>query len=75
MKVNINKTKIIHFRKKKCCERTQVDFHLNGFSIEVCANYKYLGVILNEFLDFTETANVLSEAAGRAFSSLVTNLY
>ena len=27
------------------------------------------------FLDFTETANVLSEAAGRAFSSLVTYLY
>jgi len=27
------------------------------------------------FLDFTETINVLSESAGRAFSLLVSNLY
>ena len=74
MEVNINKTKIIHFRKK-CCERNHVDFYLSGLNIEICENYKYLGIILNEFLDFTETANVLSVAAGRAFSSLVTNLY
>ena len=74
MEVNINKTENIHFRKK-CCERTQGDFHLSGFNIEICENYKYIGIILNEFLDYTETANVLSEAAGRAFSSLVTNLY
>ena len=44
-------------------------------NIEICENYKYLGVILNEFLDFVETANILSEAAGRPFLSLVTNLY
>ena len=74
MEVNINKTKIIHFRKK-CCERIHVDYHLSGLNIEICENYKYLGIILNEFSDFTETANVLSEAAGRAFSSLVINLY
>ena len=32
-------------------------------------------MVLNEYLDFTETANVLSESAGRAFSSLIVNLY
>jgi len=30
---------------------------------------------LNAFLDFTETANILSESAGRAFVMLVSNLY
>ena len=63
MEVNINKTRIIHFRKK-CCEGTHVDFHLSGLNIEICENYKYIGVILNEFFEFTETADVLSEAAG-----------
>ena len=37
--------------------------------------YKYLGIVLNEHLDYTETANTLSESAGRAFSSLIVNLY
>ena len=29
----------------------------------------------NDYLDFNNTSNVLSESAGRAFSSLVVNLY
>ena len=74
MNVNIGKTKIIHFRKKSVL-RTEFEFYLGNSKLEICENYKYLGVVLNEFVDFTETSNVLSEAAGRAFSSLVSNLY
>ena len=74
MEVNINKTKIVHFRKTNC-ERTVFNFHLGNRSIEVCETYEYLGIILNEHLDYTETANALSESAGRAFSSLIVNLY
>ena len=74
MDVNINKTKVVHFRKSNT-DRTEFNFKLGNNDIEIRGNYKYLGVVLNEYLDFTETANVLSESAGRAFSSLIVNLY
>ena len=74
MEVNINKTKIIHFRKTNSA-RTVFNFHLGNCPIDICDTYKYLGIILNEHLDYTETANALSESAGRAFSSLIVNLY
>ena len=70
MDVNINKTKVVHFRKSNT-DRTEFNFNLGNNDIEIRGNYKYLGVVLN----FTETANVLSESAGRAFSSLIVNLY
>ena len=74
MEVNINKTKIVHFRKTNS-ERTNFNFHIGNRHIDVCETYRYLGIILNEYLDYTETANALSESAGRAFSSLIVNLY
>ena len=64
MNVNIGKTKIIHFRKKSVL-RTEFEFYLGTSKLEICENYKYLGVVLNEFVDFTETLNVLSESAGQ----------
>ena len=74
MDVNINKTKVVHFRKSNT-DRTEFNFKLGNNDIEIRGNYKHLGVVLNEYLDFTETANVLSESAERAFSSLIVNLY
>ena len=74
MSVSISKTKVVHFRKKNNA-LTDFEFNLGDSILEICHKYKYLGVILNEFLDLTETANVLSESAGRAFSMLVSNLY
>ena len=74
MCVHISKTKVVHFRKKNIA-LTDFEFKLGDSILEICHKYKYIGVILNEFLDFTETANVLSESAGQAFSVLVLNLY
>ena len=74
MYVNTGKTKIVHFRKKSVL-RTEFEFYLGNSKLEICQNYKYLDVVYIDFVDFTETSNVLSEAAGRAFSSLVSNLY
>ena len=74
MSVNISKAKVVHFRKKNKA-LTDFEFKLGDSILEICHKYKYLGVILNEFVDFTEITNVLSESAGRAFSMLVSNLY
>ena len=40
--------------------------------MEYCRTYKYLGVTLNEFLDFEITAEAQAEAAGRAVGALIT---
>ena len=60
---------------KSNTDRTEFNFKLGNNDIEIRGNYKYLGMVLNEYLDFTETANVLSDSAGRAFSSLIVNFY
>ena len=75
MEVNIKQTNIVHFRKNNI-KRTEFNFHLGDQQIDVCETYKYLGIVtvLNEHLDYTETANDLSASAGRAFSSLIVNL-
>ena len=39
-----------------------------------CSVYKYLGANINEYLDFTFTANCLADTAGRALSSIVTKM-
>ena len=62
IEVNIKKTKIVHFRKSNI-KRTEFNFHLGDQQINVCKTYKYLGIVLNEHLDYTETANALSASA------------
>ena len=64
----------ISFHKKNKV-LTDIEFKLGDSILEICHKYKYLGVVLNEVLHFTETANVLSEYVGRAISMLVSNLY
>lgn len=70
MAINCTKTQIVHFRRKST-ERTTKSFKCGNNKIEVVSKYKYLGCILDEYLDFSITANVLADAAGRAIGSLV----
>ena len=49
-----------------CC------FYIIGDDIiSVAPSYKYLGCVLTDTLDFTETANILAESAGRALGGLL----
>ena len=50
--------------------RSAFDFHLGVDSVEYVQNYKYLGIVLNEFLDFSVTSEALSQAANRALGAL-----
>ena len=63
MKVNVSKSKIVHYRPSGQ-ERTQFVFKLGSENLEVVSQYKYLGLVLNEFLDFSITAALLAESAG-----------
>ena len=42
--------------------------------VPYCKEYKYLGATINEFLDFTYTAECLADSAGRALGSIVTKM-
>ena len=70
MTINIDKTNVIHFRKKRTVV-TNHEFKLGGATVRNVKEYKYLGVLLNEFMDFNSTAELLSGAAGRALGGLI----
>ncbi len=46
-------------------------FVLGNTELNIVEHYKYLGIILNEFLDDDVTAQVLSDAANRALESVI----
>ena len=67
--INCGKTKVVHFRKKRI-PRSCVQFHIGENIIEY-AEYKYLGVVLDEFLNFENTANVMALSASRALGAII----
>jgi exonuclease III len=69
--VNAEKSQIVHFRKKTVT-KTIYDFKLGEIDMHVVERYKYLGVVLDEFLDFSEVVNSLAVGGGRALGSLNT---
>ena len=68
--VNIDKTKIVHFRPKRS-PRTNYNFQFNNSNLEIVDKYKYLGVILNEYINYTLLSDTVAGAAGRALSGVI----
>lgn len=56
--LNKNKTKIVHFRNKSVL-RSNSQFKCGELCLEYAACYKYLGVLLNEFSDYSIIAKEL----------------
>ena len=71
MKVNSTKSNIVHFRPCRV-PKTSYLFVYNMDVIEIVSRYKYLGIVLDEMLDYSVTANVLADSGGRALGSLYT---
>ncbi len=69
MKLNINKSKIVHFRnvndKKSNCV-----FEYGECELEKVDKYKYLGIVLNEHLEYSMVAMILANSAGRALGAI-----
>ena len=73
MAVNYDKTKIVHFRKLNV-EVTNVNFKYGPDTIELVPQYKYLGCVLNEHLDYTVTSDILAKSGLRALGAVVNKL-
>ncbi len=70
MKINNDKTKVIHFTKKST-KIADVTFQLGEHKVKMVDKYKYLGGYLNEYLDYQTIANTVSGAAGRALGGVI----
>lgn len=70
MSVNISKTKVMDFRKKNV-EKTDYEFKLCGNTVEYASYYKYLGVYLDEHLNFDKHAEMLSKSGSRALGAVI----
>ena len=69
MVVNEEKTEIVHFRKKSA-GKTQYQFKYGNSILNVNSKYRYLGLVLDEYLNFNTTSDVLAEAGGRALGGI-----
>ena len=70
MKVNAEKSAIIHFRRKSCV-RCDHEFSIGGEVIPVVTEYKYLGCVVDEFMDLNAMVDDRAEAGRRALGSLL----
>ena len=51
--------------------RTRVNFKFGQKTIGYCSSYKYLGLTINQFLDFGKMSNSFSDPASRALSAVI----
>ena len=70
MSVNLNKSKVMHFRNKSV-QRTAYVFKYDGNEIDIVDQYLYLGLLLTEYLDYELMAKNVSKSANRALGLLI----
>ena len=70
MRVNVKKTNVVHFRIKSQ-RKTSYKFRFNNEEIHCVDKYKYLGIILQDNLDFNVTATILANSGSRALGGII----
>ncbi len=71
LKVNIIKTKVVHFRRGLSVSRSNYQFICGDNVIETINKYKYLALTFTKFLDYTEMAKSASKAASRSLGLII----
>ncbi len=67
----MRKSQCVHFRKRSTTITT-VNFHVGAKMLDKVGSYKYLGLVLTEYLDFKVTAECVAKSASRALGILIT---
>ena len=73
LEINLTKTNILHIRSKRK-PQSSFTFLFDMRPVPYCKYYKYLGVNINEHLDFKFTVDKHSDSAGRALSTIITKM-
>ena len=74
LRVNTNKTNVAHFRRTSDTTTDHV-FTLGNSPLHTESSYRYLGMDINDTLDFNHSVNVLSYSAGRALGAMTSKYY
>jgi len=71
MSLNIAKTNIVHFRRKcKGCTRSKFILTYQGKTIQYASQYKYLGLLFNEHLQWDKAVEAILCKASSALAIL-----
>ena len=70
MRIDLSKTKVMHFRNQSM-DKSDFQFKCCDSVIECTGTYKYLGRVLNEYLDYSVTARYVAQSATRALGLLI----
>ena len=70
LEANLLKTEVMHVRQP-LVPRTKFNFKFGQRKINLCQSYKYLGLTINQFLDFGKMSNSFSDPASRALSAVI----
>ena len=70
MVINGTKSNIVHFRTPSV-PRSDSVFIVGGINLDVVESYKYLGLVLTEFLDYSKTAKAVAKSANRALGLII----
>ena len=70
MSVNASKSYVIHFRPNSV-PKINSEFRCGTQNLIITDRYTYLGITLNEFLDFSATAKAVVQSASRALGLLI----
>ena len=68
--INAAKSNVVHFRPPSI-SRSDTVFKCNDNIIEYSSNYTYLGLVLNEHLDYNVTAKAVAASANRALGLVI----
>ena len=70
MNINVVKSNIVHFRTPSVT-RSDFIFICGGHIVNYSSKYTYLGLVLNEFLDYNVTAKAVAQSANRALGLVI----
>ena len=61
---------IVHYRPISV-PRTKEVFRCGNFQLDIASDYRYLGFVINENLDYSKGIKVIADAASRSFGAIV----
>ena len=64
----------MHFRKQ-CVPRSNFNFKIGPNSLQYVSQYKYLGIIFNDKMDFSIATETLGKAGGRALGGMISKIH
>ncbi len=66
---NAKKSNILHVGRSRT--RTNFNFKLGNMVLPIVTHYKYLGIVITEFIDYNVVAQILADAENRTLGSVI----